>query len=169
MPSALCVARQRGADVAVVAMGPGGVGTATELGFGALEVAAVLDAARWLGGRPVACLRYATADGRPRHHGVSHHSLTVLGRATAGRAVVPIPAGHLAAPIRDELATAGVTERHQVVVVDVPDVAGILAAAGVDVTTMGRTPVDDPAFFTVAGAAGVGAAAYRQKAGTVQW
>src|SRR6185436_3445600 len=57
--SGLCLARHRGADVAVVAMGPGGVGTGTELGFAALEVATVLDTAAWLGGAPIACLRYA--------------------------------------------------------------------------------------------------------------
>ena len=82
--------------------------------------------------------------------------------------MVPIPAGDLDAPIRAELAAAGITERHRVVAVDVPDVTGALAAAGVDVTTMGRTPADDPAFFTVAGAAGVAAAAHRHEAGTVQ-
>jgi hypothetical protein len=167
VPSGLCLARQRGADVAIVAMGPGGVGTASELGFGALEVGAVLDAACWLGATPIACLRYAIADGRPRHQGVSHHSLTVLGRATQGPVRVAVPAGGLAGPIRAQLAAAGITERHQVVAVDVPDVAAILAAAGVDVTTMGRRPADDPAFFVVAGAAGAAAATYRQQAGTV--
>ena len=82
VPSALCLARHRGADAVVVAMGPGGVGTGSELGFGALEVGAVLDAVAWLGGTPIACLRYSTADPRPRHQVVSHHSVTALGRAT---------------------------------------------------------------------------------------
>jgi hypothetical protein len=168
VPSGLCLARQRGADVAIVAMGPGGVGTGTELGFGALEVGAVLDAARWLGGTPIACLRYAATDGRPRHQGVSHHSLTVLGRATQGPVQVPVPAGALAVSIRAELAAAGIIERHDVVAVEVPDVAALLVAASVDVATMGRRPTDDPAFFTVAGAAGAAAAASWHQAGTVQ-
>jgi Protein of unknown function (DUF3866) len=166
--SALCVARRAGADVAIVAMGPGGVGTGTELGFGALEVGAVLDAAQWLHGTPIACLRYTAADDRPRHAGVSHHSLTALGRATAAPVLVAVPAGPLAAPIEAELAAAGITGRHRIVAVDVPDVAAELAAAGVEVTTMGRRPAEDPAFFTVAGAAGAAAAAYRHEAGTVQ-
>ena len=34
-----------------------------------------------LGGTPIACVRYTTANGRPRHDGVSHHTLTALGRA----------------------------------------------------------------------------------------
>ena len=167
--SALCLARQWGADAAVVAMGPGGVGTGTELGFGALEVAAVLDTAGWLGGTPIACLRYASADARPRHQGVSHHSLTALGRATGFPVVVPVPAGELGVAIQGELAAAGIAERHRIVAVAVPDVGAILAAAGVEVTTMGRRPDDDPAFFAVAGAAGVSAAARSDEAGTVQW
>ena len=149
-------------------MGPGGVGTGSELGFGALEVGAVLDAVAWLGGTPIACLRYSTADPRPRHQGVSHHSVTALGRATHAAAVVPVPAGPVGEAIAGQLAAAGVDRRHRVVPVAVPDVAALLAAAGVTVTTMGRSPADDPAFFAVAGAAGIAAAAHRHEAGTVQ-
>src|ERR1700704_404470 len=55
--SALAVARHvAGADAAVVAMGPGVAGTGTRLGFSAIEVGPVLDAAVAVGGRPVACL-----------------------------------------------------------------------------------------------------------------
>ena len=39
-------------------------------------------------------------------------------------------------------------------VVDPPDVAALLAAAGVAVTTMGRGPEADPLFFRAAAAAG---------------
>ncbi|MDQ3952405.1 MAG: DUF3866 family protein, partial [Actinomycetota bacterium] len=51
-------------DVAVVAMGPGVVGTSTALGFTAIEQGQVLDAAAALGGRGVACLRISFADAR---------------------------------------------------------------------------------------------------------
>jgi hypothetical protein len=167
VPSGLGLARRRGADAVVVAMGPGGVGTATELGFGALEVGAVLDAVSWLGGTAIACLRYSTADPRPRHQGVSHHSLTALGRAAQAPALVPVPAGRLGEVIAAQLAAAGV-DRHRIVPVAVPDVAALLASAGVTVTTMGRGPADDPAFFTVAGAAGIAAAVHQHGPGTVQ-
>jgi Protein of unknown function (DUF3866) len=168
VPSALCLARQRGADIAIVAMGPGGVGTSTELGFGALEVGSVLDAAAWLGGTPIACVRYTTADGRHRHDGVSHHTITTLGRATHHPAVVPVPAGELADAIQVQLTAAGIARRHRVVTVEVPDVMAALDAAGIEVATMGRRPADDPAFFTVAGAAGAAAAGSRYETGTVQ-
>ncbi len=37
---------------------------------------------------------------------------------------------------------------------DAPDTAALLAGEGLAVTTMGRTPDEDPAFFTAAGQAG---------------
>src|SRR5207249_3565316 len=53
--SALAVARHAAnADVVLVAMGPGIVGTNTRLGFSGMEVGPILDAAAALNGRPVA-------------------------------------------------------------------------------------------------------------------
>ena len=73
--SALLIARHVAAvDVAVVAMGPGIVGTGTALGFTGIEVGTVLDATAGLGGVPIACLRASAADGRDRHQGISHHT-----------------------------------------------------------------------------------------------
>jgi hypothetical protein len=40
------------------------------------------------------------------------------------------------------------------VVVEPPDTAALLAEAGLQVTTMGRGPAEDPDFFAAAGAAG---------------
>ncbi|MCZ7531089.1 MAG: DUF3866 family protein [Acidimicrobiia bacterium] len=90
--SALAVARHViGADVAVVAMGPGIVGTGTRLGFSGLESGQALDAVTALGGVAIACLRASFADPRPRHVTVSHHTLTTLRLAARERALVPIP------------------------------------------------------------------------------
>jgi hypothetical protein len=168
VPSGLALARHvGGADVAVVAMGPGAVGTGTILGFGALEMAGVLDAAAWLGGTPIACVRYSEADARARHSGVSHHTITALGRAAHSSVLVPVPDGPHAGAITTALAAAGVHNRHRVVTVPVPDVAKLFDAAGLDVTTMGRRPADDPGFFAAAGAAGAVAAAIESGPGTV--
>ena len=55
--SALAVARHlAGADVAIVVMGPGIVGTGTRLGFSGIELGPILDAAAGLGGVPIACV-----------------------------------------------------------------------------------------------------------------
>jgi hypothetical protein len=73
----------------------------------------------------------------------------------------------VAAAIEAALADAGITARHRVTTVSVPDVAALLAAAGVTATTMGRKPSEDPGFFAAAGAAGVVAAWSEDETGTV--
>jgi hypothetical protein len=146
VPSALALARHlAGADVVVVGMGPGVVGTASPLGTTAVEVAGVVDAAAAMGARVALCCRASGADPRPRHRGVSHHVRTILGLA-AVRPEVPLPAA-LAGEV------AGAT------VVDGPDAAAVLDALGLAVTTMGRGPADDPPFFAAAASAGAWAAA----------
>jgi hypothetical protein len=145
VPSALLLAAAR-ADAVVVGPGPGVVGTGTRYGFSGLEVATVVDTVDALGGVPIVAVRYSDADSRERHRGISHHSLTVLDLARA-EAAVPVPRGRTA----PQLARADE--------IDVPDVPALLAAAGLRVTTMGRSPEEDPGFFAYAGAAGAAAAA----------
>ena len=123
-------------------MGPGVVGTGTTLGTTAIEVAPILDAAAALGGRPVIALRVSDGDPRDRHQGVSHHSQTVLRpRAQLGARDRPRP---------DRATPSAIA----VVAVDGPDTPTLLADRGLQVTTMGRGPDEDPAFFAAAGAAG---------------
>ena len=143
VPSALALAVHAvDADLVIVAMGPGVVGTGSGLGTTAVEAAAVLDAAAALGGRPVCCVRASAADPRPRHRGVSHHVTTVLD-LTRSRVEVATVAG---APL-DRV-------DHDVVVVDAVGVADLLGRRGLRVTSMGRGPEDDPLFHDAAGAAG---------------
>jgi hypothetical protein len=147
VPSALALARHVvAADVTIVAMGPGVVGTGTELGTTSVEVAAVLDGAAALGGRPIAALRMSSGDARARHQGVSHHTRTAL-QLTRTRVLV-------AAPHAD----AFDDPRHDIRVVSPPAIPELLADAGLRVTTMGRGPAEDPLFFEAAGAAGTLAA-----------
>jgi hypothetical protein len=159
--SALAVARHlAGADAAIVAMGPGIVGTGTRLGFSGIEVGPVLDAAAALGGRPIACLRVSFADPRPRHQGVSHHTLTTLRLACRERVTVVVPAvgGDAEDRIRADLAGAGIGARHDVVAVDPPAVLDALGPGGLDVVSMGRTVADDQVLFQCGAAAGALAA-----------
>src|ERR671913_440480 len=146
MPAALALARHvAAADIAIVGMGPGVVGTASSLGTTAVEVAAIADAAAALGGRVAVCCRVSSADSRERHRGISHHVHTAL-RLTCHRPEVPLPTG----------LAAGVDGA---VPIDGPDAATVLAAVDLDVTTMGRGPADDPDFFAAAASAGAWAAA----------
>jgi hypothetical protein len=160
--SALVVARRIArADAVVVAMGPGIVGTATRLGFSGIEVGPVLDAAAGLGGTPIACLRASSADPRPRHHGVSHHSVTALTVATRSTVLVPIATigGPEEDEIRKELARAGIEARHEIVPFSPVGIVDALDAAHLQVVSMGRSPRDDPVLFEMAAVAGVCAAA----------
>jgi hypothetical protein len=145
--SGLLVARGRAeADAVVVGPGPGVVGTASPFGFSGLEVATVVDAAARLGGRPVVALRVSSADARHRHKGISHHTRTALALA-AHRAMLAVPGGE---PAPDDLG--------EVHAVDVDDVVGR------GLSSMGRTPEEDPQFFRYALAAGVLAAQLVAKA-----
>ena len=137
--------------------GPGGMGSGTALGFSGTQVAEAVNAAAALGGRPVACLRLSAADRRPRHRGVSHHSLTALGRLALARCAVAVPSladAALAGLVDRQLDEAGVAGRHELVRVAAPDPAKLLAAWGLEVTSMGRGPDEDPLFFAAAAAAG---------------
>jgi len=151
VPSALVLARHdAGADLIVVGMGPGVVGTGHRLGTTALEAAPVLDVTDALGGHGVLAVRASEGDARARHRGMSHHSATVLDlvRSTVTVAITP-ELDRDVAPWRD---------RHRIAEVDDVDGPGLLAVAGMRVTTMGRGPEDDRLFFDTAAAAGVVAA-----------
>jgi hypothetical protein len=159
--SALAVARHlAGADAAVVAMGPGVVGTGTRLGFSGLEIGPVLDAATALGGAPIACLRASFADPRERHRGLSHHSATALRLACRSPVTIALPAvgGDEEAKLRADLAAAGLDARHKIVGVEVPDIVGLFAAHGLEVQSMGRPAAVDPVLFACGAAAGTLAA-----------
>ena len=162
--SALAVARHAAsADAAVVAMGPGIVGTNTRLGFSGMEVGTILDAAYALGGVPIACLRVSFADPRERHYGLSHHTSTALRLATRERVTVAAPV--LADPAEQarldaDLAAAGIDQRHDVVAVEAPDVLELFTRHGLEIQSMGRPAADDPALFQAGAAAGSLAASY---------
>ena len=147
VPSALALARHdAGADLIVVGMGPGVVGTGHRLATTSLEAAPILDVAAALGARPVLCVRASSGDARARHQGLSHHSATVLDLV---RSSVTIPAPTTLLPALSPFAA-----RHRLVeVVDIHG-AALLSAAGLRVTTMGRGPEDDALFFDTAAAAG---------------
>ena len=71
--------------------GPGNLGTGTRWGFSGVASGEAVNATAALGGRPVAALRISEADPRERHRGVSHHSLTSLGRVALAPADIAVP------------------------------------------------------------------------------
>ncbi len=158
LPSALALARHRlDAELIVVGMGPGVVGTGSSLGTTAVEAASVLDSARALGGHPILAVRASSGDPRTRHRGVSHHSTTVLRLARPG-VTVALPAG-VEGRLDVDLDVDLDISTHRIEHVEVPSMPAVLEAVGLVVTTMGRSAAEDPLFFAVSGAAGVAAAA----------
>lgn len=124
--SALAWAKAAGFHVAVCAIGPGIVGTATALGHGGVAAAEAANLAFALGGSPVLAERRSRADSRARHRGLSHHTEAVLALCLG-----------------------------EVTVAGADDAAGWeTACAGLPLSHMGRGPDEDQAFFAAAYGAG---------------
>lgn len=156
--SGLLVARHVvAADIAVVAQGPGNLGTGTRWGFGGVQAGEVVNAAATLGGRPVAALRISGNDPRDRHRGISHHSQTAFGRVALARCDIPLPrlGGDLS--LLGELVTeqaAALSGRHRIVGIEVHGLMASLQSSPVRLSTMGRDLDADPAAFLAGAAAG---------------
>ncbi|MBO3739079.1 DUF3866 family protein [Actinoplanes flavus] len=148
------------ADVTIVAQGPGNLGTGTTWGFSGVALGEAVNAVAVLGGRPVGSLRISDGDGRERHRGVSHHSLTAYGKVALVPADLPVPDGlepELAALV--DAALAPLSGRHRLVRVATGGLDAALRAAPVPLSTMGRKLDQDHGYFLAAAAAGRHAAA----------
>ncbi len=167
IPSALLAARHvAGADVAIVAPGPGNLGTGTRWGFSGTRLADTFHVTAALSGRPVATVRASAADPRVEHRGISHHTRDVLTVLTHVAVRVAVPA---LSPV-DETSVdvevrkmmnrhiAELRTRHQVDDVDWTECVDTVRSCPVALRSMGRSPEDDPLAFTCAAAAGVSAA-----------
>ena len=144
------------ADAAIVAIGPGIVGTATPFGHGGIAQAEAVNAVAALGGVPIAVMRVSFVDPRERHLGVDHHFINSIGRLVLARTTVCIPdnlTDSHRATVHAQLHDAGILANHKIVEVAIEDEA--IDTRGINVTTMGRSFSDDPAFFWCAYAAGV--------------
>ncbi|MBU2664483.1 DUF3866 family protein [Actinoplanes bogorensis] len=144
-----------GADITVLTQGPGNLGTGTTWGFSGVALGEAVNAIGTLGGRPVGSLRISTGDGRPRHRGVSHHSLTAYGKVALVPADLPVPDGlepALAAEI--DAALAPLSARHRLPRVSVDGLDAALRASPVPLSTMGRKLDEDYAYFVAAAASG---------------
>ncbi len=163
-----------GWDTAVCGPGPGVVGSGSALGHGGLAALDAAHAALALGCRALVVARMSSGDPRPRHRGMSHHSLTVLD-LLLGEVTVALPQG-VRSPAGRELgaglrAAFGGSQtgraaldfdlrdarpariaRHdwRRTAVDLPG----YASSGLPAETMGRQLAADPLFFAAALAGG---------------
>ena len=146
------------ADVAIVAQGPGNLGTDSPWGYSGVATGEAVNAAAVLGGRAVASLRVSEADARERHRGISHHSLTAYGRVAMAEADLPVPllGGEFGDRVLEQAGdlvgeSAG---RLQLREVDVSGLVEALGSSPVQLSTMGRGLDQDEASFVAAAAAG---------------
>jgi hypothetical protein len=154
--SGLLAARHAlGADVAIVTQGPGNLGTGTTWGFSGAAVGDAVNAVAALDGHPIGAPRISDADPRPRHRGVSHHSLTAFGRVALAPADLVVPAD-LPASLAETVAAAlgPLAPPHRLVRVPSADLETALRSSPVRLSTMGRGFDADPAYFLSAAAAG---------------
>jgi len=154
--SALAAARAAlGADVIMVAMGVGIAGTGTRLGNAGLEVGEWVNAVAALKGEPVVVPRLSFADQRKRHVGISHHTITALSEVALARATITLPKlpPEQSDVVKRQIAASDLYEDHSIYEADGSVAIEALQANGFRVTTMGRGPEDDPAFFLACGSA----------------
>jgi Protein of unknown function (DUF3866) len=137
-----------GWDAALVAPGPGIIGSETRLGHGGMAALDSAHAALALGLPTLLSPRLSGADPRQRHRGVSHHTLTVM-RLLLGAVEVAVPAGH---PVVTAQLAEATGWRHRLR--EAPaDLQGY-AASGLPARSMGRGLDEDPLFFAAPLAAG---------------
>ncbi|HEY5192661.1 MAG TPA: DUF3866 family protein [Solirubrobacteraceae bacterium] len=165
--------RTLGWDAAVCGPGPGIVGSSSSLGHGGMHALDSAHTAIALGASTLVVARMSSADGRPRHRGISHHTLTVLDLllepvTVALPAGIRSPAGaDLRARLGSVYGSANERTKPQMELdVDRParmarhdwrrapvDMPAYLAS-GLPAETMGRLLMEDPLFFGAALAGG---------------
>ncbi|SDU81051.1 DUF3866 family protein [Arcanobacterium phocae] len=152
------------ADIAIVAQGPGNLGTGTRWGFSGVACGDALNAVETLGGIPIACVRMSNADQRGRHYGVSHHTLRVLRDVVKVDCYVPLPQfttlpKDLIPQSWFDVVDAQISElesyRHVTLAsVNCDGLYEALTHSPVGLRTMGRTLDEDVSSFIAAAAAG---------------
>lgn len=156
--SALAIAKVVAkADVIVVCQGPGNTGTRTQYGFSGIEQGISLNAVASLGGTPIAVARLSFADTRPRHIGISCHTITVLSKVAMCRTYVPLPRLPESQRIvlRADLDEEGLRQKHDFITVNAEAGLNALRETKIPVTTMGRGIDEEEPFFLAAASGGL--------------
>lgn len=141
------------ADIAIVIMGPGIVGTGTVYGCSGLEVGELINAVHALKGMPVVIPRISFADPRERHQGISHHTLTALTDAALTPCVIPLPlitSAKESMLLKRQSLQYELGRLHHLQWMAAPAAGEMVTAFepyGEPITSMGRGLQDDPAFF----------------------
>jgi len=140
------------ADLAVVMMGPGIIGTGTWLGHTGIEQGTIINAVFSLEGIPISVVRASVQDPRSRHQGISHHTISNLEHISLARSIVPYPdyIKTIYPAVYDQL--QGLQDKHSLISVPVQTetIKAMLGKYPYSISTMGRTVEEDPLFFDFA-------------------
>ena len=137
------------ADIIMICMGPGIVGTGTKYGFSGIEQGYILDAIEKLGGTPVALPRISFSDSRDRHKGLSHHSITILKDIVNAHCIIPYSITDLDKDsfINNQFADNGLDLKHTIINTNGYNYNEIVSEFIVKPKSMGRTYTDEPYLF----------------------
>lgn len=164
--SALLAARHvLAADIVIVGQGPGNAGSGTPYGYSGFDLSSFLTQAGVGGGKAICALRMSAADPRPRHRGISHHSLRILSDFTPIPLTVALPEftdeGEGQKPLLNSEFTklvdsqlAQISSRHRVQKCPTAGLYQALSNCPVKLSTMRRGLEEDAAPFLAAAAAG---------------
>ncbi|MFP4662149.1 MAG: DUF3866 family protein [Halanaerobiales bacterium] len=136
-----------GADLIIIGMGPGIVGTSTKYGYSGVENAFIEKAVRVLKGRPIIVPRISFADKRKRHNGISHHSITLLSELITDPVELAFPENEY---LRKQIKRYEELSRHKIIFYSeekISEIDSILNESEYVFKSMGRIYQDDPLFF----------------------
>ena len=145
--------------------GPGNAGSGTPFGYSGFDLSAFLTQAALGGGRPICALRISKADARPRHQGISHHSLRILSGFVPVALTVPFPVFCGEGGGQAELIEADfsklleqqsrlISSHHELKRCSTVGLYAALSTCPVNLSTMGRSLNQDSAQFLSAAVAG---------------
>ncbi|WP_252187868.1 DUF3866 family protein [Anaeromonas frigoriresistens] len=128
------------ADVTLIAMGPGIVGTNTKYGFSGIEQAYILDGIIKLGGNGICIPRISFEDDRLRHIGISHHTITILSEIVNNRVNVVIPMldidkNHI---IEKQLKNNHLYDKHNIYHISGEGIEDVIKSFNITPTSMGK-------------------------------
>lgn len=147
--TALMASKLMKADLVVVGIGPGHVGTNTVLGFSGVEIAFYIQAVEILRGKSLLVPRISFTDKRIRHYLISHHTITLLKNLVINPIEVVFPNLKI---IKNNIISLK-KSRHKLFYYNINKIYHILKESKYDFKSMGKTFKEDPIFFITAGLA----------------
>lgn len=145
------------ADIAIVCMGQGIVGTETKYGFSGTEQGVIIDAANKLGGLGILIPRISFSDSRERHLGLSHHTVTVLKDICCTIANIAVPKFkdmNKISKLEEQIHKNNLRSLHNIIYVDYEDIQDILYKNKAYLNKMGKGLQDDMEYFVTCASAG---------------